>query len=63
MWRRFTDLAMPQIEDHKTAKATYLQFTTANKYSGIMNGQCNKRDNMKLFVKEHEVQFCLPKPK
>lgn len=44
-------------------KATYLRFSTANKNSKIMNGQCNKKDNMKLFVKEHEVQFCLLKQK
>lgn len=28
-----------------------------------MNGQRNKKDNMKLSVKEHEVQFCLLKQK
>ena len=28
-----------------------------------MNGQFNKKDNMKLFVEEHEVQFGILKHK
>lgn len=47
----------------KLPKATYLRFSTANKNPEIMNVQCYKKDNMKLFVKEHEVQFSLLKQK
>lgn len=52
-----------QTEDDKTAKGKYLQFSWANKNFEIMNGQCNKKDNMELFAKEHKVQFCLLKQK
>lgn len=46
----------------KLPKATYLQFSPANNDSKIMNGRCNKKDNMELCVEEHEVLFCLLKP-
>lgn len=50
-----TDLAFDKQKTIKLPKATYLQFSATNKNSKIMYEQCNKKDNMELFVEEHEV--------